>query len=125
MICAQRDQDLLLFAHHELGPVRRALTSLHLRRCPRCQERSARLSHISDVLADTLRPRSQPPRAWRQGTPALRQPSSMTGVWIVAVLLASLTAAALVSAVRHVRAPVVSQRLSVPCRPDLPSDRCR
>jgi hypothetical protein len=55
MICKYLDQSLLLLAHGALSPFARLYVGAHLRCCPHCEERYARLVAASVGIADELR----------------------------------------------------------------------
>ena len=67
MTCDDRDSDLLLMAHGELGLARRTRTRLHVQRCPRCRKRIGEFGLVSAAFAATLGPGA----AERPLTPAL------------------------------------------------------
>ena len=69
MNCEDRNQDLLLLAHGELGGIRKALVEQHLRRCARCQERRQRYGVLSSVIAGEIRPRQMAPWAPHAASP--------------------------------------------------------
>ncbi len=121
MIHPDRDEDLLLLAHGALPPLRAVQTRLHLCRCADCRRRFSDLRAASHALAAAVRG----PRMPRWSLPALAPGGTVIAVWtlmaatvLVIVLLTVLTERG------HHQAPDAT-RAGGPCRPDLPSDRCR
>ena len=120
----ERDPDLLLLAHGALPPWKAALTRGHLARCGDCRRRLTQFQSVSSGFAGAIRgpasSRWSPP-----GPSAFRPP-----LWLLAAML--LTTLFLVVlgtlAVRGLHPAPAGSRpptAAVPCRPDLPSDRCR
>lgn len=119
----ERDQDLLLLAHGALSPVRAALTRLHLARCPDCRQRLSSYRAVSDGMAGVIRGGQLP----RWSFPAAGAASGVAAAWILAavVLLAVLLGTLAVRQHRRGLSAPPAHAGSAPCRPDLPSDRCR
>ena len=117
----ERDPDLLRLAHRGLPPVTAALTRLHLIRCADCRRRLGDLRTASYALAAAARGPEMPPWSLPRRTPF----GGGVAVW---TLLAAtvLLGIGLVALIVHVhRQPPAAPRIGGPCRPDLPSDRCR
>ena len=120
-----RDADLLLLAHGALplGPA--LLTRLHLLRCAGCRARLSQLQAASQLLAGAVRGRDLPRWQWpRPAFPALA--AAVVGLLLVlavgiVLVIGTQIARSRVPAPSGVAAPAPSG----PCRPDLPSDRCR
>jgi anti-sigma factor RsiW len=136
MRCHERDPDLLLLMHGELSAPRQSQTEMHLRYCPRCQERHERFARISHLLAGSIGNRMQtfwsPPAlrvAPRSPPPRLPWPALLTLLALVLVL-AGVT---VVTSMRTAATPHAGAftRLQMPgvgsggCRTDLPNDHCR
>lgn len=116
----ERDQDLLLFAHGALPPLRAALTRFHLARCSECRQRVGQFQAVSQGFAGAIRG----PQLPRWSFPAAGAAFGVVTAWILAVtvLLVVLLGT---QAVRQHRQARRAPAVSAPCRPDLPSDRCR
>lgn len=128
MKCTDRDSDLLLLSHAELGPLRRGLTKLHLSRCARCQARLRELASVSVLLAQTLGPSSGGRPSGGARIPHVRFApahvavvvlSSLAIVGSLAVLTSRIVSAESVGAMRQVSPSIIG------CRPGLPNDHCR
>jgi anti-sigma factor RsiW len=117
------DRDLLLYAHNALPPLPRWIVSRHLARCARCQSRLADFTAVSSAIASAVRDPGMP--KWDvKNHPS---PTSWNGpaLWI-AVVLTAVIAGFIVSSIHSRQANVAAPPVrSLPCRPDLPNDRCR
>jgi len=117
----ERDSNLQLLAHGALPPFTALALRLHLLTCASCRERLQQLQAVSTSFADAIRgpqmPRWSPPAS---GAAFGLLPLSLIAVGLVLILLFGMLA------VRSFHpAPLRSKPIiSVPCRPDLPSDRC-
>ena len=94
--------------------------SLHLRRCAACRERQKSLKRASSAMAVALRPPVGGPRAGKPPVSALH--GWLTIAAIVTFLAATFFTARYV-AVAYWRSHTL--REDIPCRPDLPNDKCR
>lgn len=92
MSCDDRNQDLLLLAHGELGGIRRALMEQHLRHCARCQARRRQLGVLSSLIAGEVRPHEMP--AWTPRAAHLESTSISAQRLALCVALAILLAVA-------------------------------
>ena len=131
MNCRNTDHDLLFLAHGELSYPRRIMVQRHIRSCPRCQERLAQLTAASHRIAAAVRQPGAPP--W---TPRVR-PSvlasgklapTITVLTVTALIGVGIVVTTLVSINRGCSPSpqsVPGNVIGVPCRPGLPSDRCR
>lgn len=118
----ERDPDLLLFAHGVLPPLRGALLRRHLARCPDCRRRMQEFQAVSHGLAASIRDPQMP--RWPRPMPSLALP--VLAVWLIGGLaLLTIILGTLVVQSRRPVSPQPSPSVSMPCRPGLPSDRCR
>ena len=119
----ERDQDLLLFAHGALPPLRAALTRIHLVRCPECRLRVGQFRAVSHGLAGAIRG----PQLPRWSFPAAEAALGVATAWLLAVAVLVVLLVGTLAVRQHPRAPGIpaAPAGSAPCRPDLPSDRCR
>lgn len=151
MNCMDRDQDLLLFVHGELKTMRRRALQRHLRNCPMCRERHSQFATASRQVAAAVRGSRAPQWPGRIGRGISKSGwrlASLTalliasGIGLVAELLiasgigpaAGLQAARgsgpdaggmRIHAASRAAHPVCAEIRPMPCRPDLPNDRCR
>ena len=54
-VCNRQDQDLLLFAHRAVGPLKSFFVRLHVKHCPQCRARLNEFSGVSSALAAHVR----------------------------------------------------------------------
>ncbi|MGO8672886.1 MAG: anti-sigma factor family protein [Capsulimonadaceae bacterium] len=92
MICANRDQDILLLAHGELSVVRRLLVQIHLHGCPRCRERAMEFSAVSRRIAAAIRPADGPGWSMRTSPSAAAATMRIARAKLAAAWLAVLVA---------------------------------
>jgi len=78
MTCDDRDSDLLLMAHGELGLARRTRTRLHVQRCPRCRKRIGEFNLVSAAFAATLGPTAAERPLTSSPRPTSTAPASST-----------------------------------------------
>jgi len=142
MTCDDRDSDLLLMAHGELGPVRQARTRLHVQRCPRCRKRIGEFNLVSAAFAATLGPTA----AERPLTPSARPTSTAptSGSLLVILGLLAVIGGALFFVIRSAVSlapqpqyysytpPSTPHGMAIPirhgipgCKPGIVSDKCR
>jgi len=127
MTCRDRDMDLTLLCHGELTGVRYLLTTLHLARCPRCQERKAEIADISQLIGRATRGPDMPPWRIAELTPTDRFRNRLTRLLLAAALIVTLATIGIGVdlATHHAASPAHSASPAPGCRPDLPNDRCR
>jgi hypothetical protein len=123
MTCSDREQDLLLQGVGELTLWQSLLLSLHTSRCERCRGTQARFLAASGRMAEALKPPGGSARIVRRAAPALL---SWFVVACVAAAIGLLIVAGTAVAIRYGTSwGVGSTKPEVPCRPDLPNDKCR
>lgn len=105
----RHEQNLLLFAHGGLSPLRRGLVEAHLRICPRCREERDRLLGVSGLIAGAVRAEAGL-SSWRPPSVPVTSPATGSGAagrgffarplpaWAIALVLALLLAGASVAA---------------------------
>jgi len=119
----ERDSDLLLFAHGSLSPLRAVLTRWHLARCPHCRRRLNQFQAVSHDLADVIRG----PQTPRWSFPTAGAVLGVATAWMLAAVVLLVVLLGTLAVRQHQRVPSGTSTPvgAVPCRPDLPSDRCR
>ena len=115
---ADRDQDLLMFAHGELAFLPALRLQRHLSGCPDCRRRLAALNTVSAGFAGVIGSRRGP---WTPRRITSRD-SLITAALLAATVALVIAAFIVHHQVSHASAPPPA---STPCRADLPSDRCR
>jgi hypothetical protein len=122
MSCAEREPNLLLHGLGELPFWQSWLLSLHVERCGRCRAAQAKLLTASGRMAATLRPAGGPIRAAR---PAVTVAQGWLGMAALAIVVAGLLILGGIAVGRYGRGPAPAAQQDIPCRPDLPNDKCR
>ncbi len=122
----ERDQDLLLFAHRALPPLKAVSIHWHLARCPDCRRRLDQLQASSLGLAGVIRGNQRPQWSF----PASAAPLGTGAAWLLAVVAVAILTVILLGTLvirerQHLSVSSPTPVGSSPCRPDLPSDRCR
>ncbi len=119
----ERDQDLLLLAHGALSPLQTALTRRHLAHCPDCRQRLNQFQATSHGLAGAIRGGQLP----RWSFPAAGASLGVAAAWLLALAVLVVLLVGTLAVRQHLHTPgaLPVPAGSVPCRPDLPSDRCR
>jgi len=90
MTCQDRDADLLLLAHGELGFAARVRTRTHVERCPRCRKRIAEFGVVSAALASALGPTVSERTGRKQPKPAMAAGPVLTVAALLIVIGVSL-----------------------------------
>lgn len=117
----ERDPDLLLFAHGALQPMQAAFIRWHLIHCSDCRRRLNEFQAASHSLAVSIRDPRMP--GWSRPAPDIG--TSVLVAWLLGItILLGLLGTLAVQSRRHVPRSS-SPTVSMPCRPDLPNDRCR
>ena len=123
MIHPERDSDLLLLVHGELSPAKEIITRWHVAGCLECRQRMARFQSVSQTLGVAIRGRQLPRRFY----PATQVWLGVPRVWLLAAAAVIVLVFGTLSVMVHTPAFQRSSRpaANIPCRPDLPSDKCR
>lgn len=122
------EQALLLYAHGALHPPARYVVERHLRGCPACQGRLARLGAASRALASAVRGDGLPSRtaSSQLGEAGFAARLRLVLLALAVVLLATLMVqVGLLIAGRSLRSDAPSAAASAGCLPGLPNDHCR
>ena len=116
------DQDLLMFAHGALPPLKAMLTRLHLARCPDCRQRLDQFQAASHGLAGAIRG----PQLPHWSFPAAGAVLGVATAWMLAVVVLLVVLLGTLVVRQHQRIPSGGPvpAGSIPCRPDLPNDHC-
>ena len=119
----ERDQDLLLFTHRALPPLKAVLTRLHLARCPDCRQRLDQFQAASHGLAGAIRG----PQLPRWSFPTAGAVVGVATAWMLAVVVLLVVLLGTLAVRKHQRTSTggLVPAGSAPCRPDLPNDHCR
>jgi anti-sigma factor RsiW len=122
MRCGELESDLLLHGLGELPFWRSWRVSLHLTGCADCRQRAAGVAAVAAKMARALKPVG--------GAARLPRPAVTVAQGWLAVACVVLAVVGLLLGARFVSSrvggsqPSASQQ-DIPCRPDLPSDKCR
>jgi hypothetical protein len=90
MTCQDRDADLLLLSHGELGLAARTRTRFHVRGCRRCRRRIAEFNVVSAALAQVLTPTGGERLGRKNPKPAVAAGSMLTIAGLLLVIGVSL-----------------------------------
>lgn len=123
MRCGELESDLLLHGLGELSFWRSWLVSLHLAHCSGCRRKAAELAALSGRMARALRPAGG---AARPPKPAVTVAQGWLAVACIVLVVAGLILGVRFAALRMSgSSPSAAAQQDIPCRPDLPSDKCR
>jgi len=132
MNCRNTDHDLLFLAHGELSYARRIMVQQHVRSCPRCQERLAQLTAASYQIAAAIREPHMPawrPRVYPPWTAPLKDAPVVIALMVTISIAIGIAVTKSTSFSHGCSASVIrsvpGNKVDQPCRPGLPSDRCR
>lgn len=127
MTGCDHDQNLLLLTQGELCGFARWRVRAHLRRCAACRERHAALARASHLVAGAIREPHREPMPWMAPgvPPATRRATALAARPALALLVVLLFLFSAAAVALRLRARSAAAPVAVPCRPDLPNDRCR
>jgi hypothetical protein len=127
MSCQDRDSDLLLLSHKELGLFRLIALNVHLLYCVRCNARLGQFNRVSKAFAQAI----GPTREQRSTRPTImRTQPAPPGKFLLAFGATVVLAAALVTLTAHavvvrLHPAAAAHPTAISCDPGLPSDKCR
>jgi hypothetical protein len=123
MSCDERDAELLLLAHGELGWWQRIKPLAHLCCCGGCRRRFREFAKVSAFFLSAARAGATPGTGWF----LFRLAQPVLAVTLLMMAIATVFSCLVVTILERNRVPELHPipKMSAGCTPNLPNDRCR